>query len=200
MKRLLLLAALLACGNGVIAAGRASEIIDKLASGFRSMGAYSVSFDVASNDFATHGNYAVDGERYYMTLGDAEVFCDGKTRWEVDNRRREVTLSGVDAQSRNILNNPVHAFDFLGSEYTPSLAWEKEGRAAVTLTPVSMSAAATGTITVTVSTASMRPLSLAYEYDGGGVGITVGGVAPLKTPLKTFDKKNYTGYEFIDFR
>lgn len=200
MKRLLLLAALLACGNSALAVGRATEILDKLAAGFRSMGAYGVIFEVAASDFTTPGSYAVSGERYYMTLGDAEVFCDGKTRWEVDNRRREVTLSEVDTKSRNILNNPAHAFDFLGSEYTPSLVSEKDGRAVVTLTPVSKSAAATGTITVTVSTSTMRPLSLAYEYDGGRVGITVGSITPQKTPLKSFDKANYAGYEFIDFR
>lgn len=200
MKRLLLLAALLACGNSVLAAGRATEILDKLAAGFRSMGAYGVTFDVVANDFTTQGSYAVSDDRYYMTLGDAEVFCDGKTRWEVDNRRREVTLSEVDTKSRNILNNPVRAFDFLGSEYTPLLASEKDGRAVVMLTPVSKSASATGNITVTVVTATMRPVALSYEYDGEQVGITIGSITPQKTPLKSFNKANYAGYEFIDFR
>lgn len=192
---------LLALPNfGAAAAGRADEILEKLAAGFRAMGPYEVDFQVTAGEYRADGRYAVEGERYYLTLGDAEVFCDGATRCEIDNRRREITVDEVDASSRNILNNPAHAFDFLGTAYSAALAWERDGQAAVTLTPTDRQTAASGTVTVTVSTATMRPLSLAYDYDGERVTVAILRIEPLDGPLETFDKGAYAGYEFIDFR
>ena len=138
MKRLLSLLLLLSAMQSVAAvpaaadvpaAGRADAILAGVSDGFRALGAYGVSFEVRSDEYVTRGRYAVEGEGYYLVLGDAEVYCDGAVRYEVDNRRREVTVTEVDAASRNILNNPVRAFDFLGSEYTPLLVSEADGRA-----------------------------------------------------------------------
>ena len=180
--------------------GRAAEILEKLAAGFRALGAYGVAFEVSSDEYTTRGRYAVEGENYYIAVGEAEVYCDGKIRYEIDNRRREVTIDDVDTSSRNLLSNPAHAFDFIGTQYAPSLVSDAEGRAVVRLTPTSADASHAGEILVTVDTAAMRPESLRYDYDGEQVGIAVLGVAPLDTPLKAFSKGDYKGYEFIDFR
>ena len=180
--------------------GRAAESLEKLAAGFRALGAYGVTFEVSSDEYTTRGRYAVEGENYYIAVGEAEVYCDGKIRYEIDNRRREVTIDDVDTSSRNLLSNPAHAFDFIGTQYAPSLVSDAEGRAVVRLTPTSADASPAGEILVTVDTAAMRPESLRYDYDGEQVGIAVLGVAPLDTPLKAFSKGDYKGYEFIDFR
>ena len=180
--------------------GRAAEILENLAAGFRALGAYGVTFEVSSDEYTTRGRYAVEGENYYIAVGEAEVYCDGKIRYEIDNRRREVTIDDVDTSSRNLLSNPAHAFDFIGTQYASSLVSDAEGRAVVRLTPTSADASPAGEILVTVDTAAMRPESLRYDYDGEQVGIAVLGVAPLDTPLKAFSKGDYKGYEFIDFR
>lgn len=200
MKRLLLFVVLLACVGPVAAGNRASEILERLAAGFRAMKGYEVAFEVEAGESRIGGSYAVEGQGYFLTLGDAEVFCDGSVRYEVDNARREVTIVGVDTTSRNILNNPVRAFDFLGSEYVPELLSEADGRAVVRLTPAAGNNSPAGTVTVTVSTATMRPEVLDYDYEGERVRITIGRVAPLGEPLRTFDRKGCEGYEFIDFR
>ena len=142
------------------AADRAAGILAGVRDGFRALGAYGVSFEVRSDEYVTRGRYAVEGEGYYLVLGDAEVYCDGAVRYEVDNRRREVTIDVVDTDSRNILNNPVHAFDFLGSEYAASLAGEQEGHAVVRLTPAPGNTSSAGNIVLTVDTAAMRPVSV----------------------------------------
>ena len=180
--------------------GRAAEILENLAAGVRARGAYGVTFEVSSDEYTTRGRYAVEGENYYIAVGEAEVYCDGKIRYEIDNRRREVTIDDVDTSSRNLLSNPAHAFDFIGTQYAPSLVSDANGRAVVRLTPTSADASPAGEILVTVDTAAMRPESLRYDYDGEQVGIAVLGVAPLDTPLKAFSKGDYKGYEFIDFR
>ncbi len=192
--------ALVAGIQAVSAAGRATEILEKLAAEFRAMPGYSVNFEVASGDYKSRGSYVVEGRNYYLALADAEVFADSVIRYEIDNRRREVTVTEVDAASRNILNNPVRAFDFLGSEYVPTLVSEAGGRAVVRLTPAAGNDAPAGNVTVTVDTATMRPLSLSYDYDGEQVQVSVLGIAPLAGHVRVFDKNAYAGYEFIDFR
>lgn len=199
MKRWLLLAVLL-CGTVRAAENRAGEILERLAAGFRAMKGYEVTFEVEAGEYRTAGSYAVEGQGYFLTLGDAEVFCDGTVRYEVDNARREVTIVGVDTASRNILNNPVKAFDFLDSEYDPELLSEAAGRAVVRLTPTAGNSSPAGVITVTVSTATMRPEVLDYDYDGERVQVGILGIAPLAGHVRLFDKNAYAGYEFIDFR
>ena len=159
--------AVLFCGilQGNAAQPRATEILERLAAGFREMDGYGVKFGVVSGDYEARGSYVVEGDSYYLVLGDAEVFADGAVRREVDNRRREVTVTEVDTASRNILNNPVRAFDFLGSEYTPSLVSEADDRAVVRLTPAAGNDSPAGDVTLTVDTATMRPRSLSYDYD-----------------------------------
>lgn len=164
------------------------------------MPGYSVDFEVVAGDYNNRGSYVVEGRNYYLALADAEVFADSVIRYEIDNRRREVTVTEVDAASRNILNNPVRAFDFLGSEYVPTLVSEAGGRAVVRLTPAAGNDSPAGNVTVTVDTATMRPLSLSYDYDGEQVQVSVLGVAPLAGHVRVFDRQAYAGYEFIDFR
>ena len=187
--------AVLFCGilQGNAAQPRATEILERLAAGFRAMDGYGVKFGVVSGDYEARGSYVVEGDSYYLVLGDAEVFADGAVR-------REVTVTEVDTASRNILNNPVRAFDFLGSEYTPSLVSEADGRAVVRLTPAAGNDSPAGDVTLTVDTATMRPRSLSYDYDGEQVLVNVLEVAPLAGHVRRFDRKNYADYEFIDFR
>lgn len=186
--------------QGNAAQPRATEILERLAAGFRAMDGYGVKFGVVSGDYEARGSYVVEGDSYYLVLGDAEVFADSVVRYEIDNRRREVTVTEVDAASRNILNNPVRAFDFLGSEYIPALVSEAGGRAVVRLTPAAGNDSPAGSVTVTVDTAAMRPLSLSYDYDGEQVQVGILGIAPLAGHVRLFDKNAYAGYEFIDFR
>ena len=89
MKRFLVLIALAVGIQAVSAAGRATEILEKLAAGFRAMPGYSVDFEVVAGDYNSRGSYVVEGRNYYLALADAEVFADSVIRYEIDNRRRE---------------------------------------------------------------------------------------------------------------
>lgn len=201
MKRLLGLLLAMAVGvETMSAAGRAAEILEGMAAEFRSMKGYEVEFSIEAGDYYASGSYAVRGEAYTLTLGDAEVYCDGRVRYEVDKVRREVTIVGVDTTSRNILNNPVRAFDFLGDDYRSELLSEADGKAVIRLTPAAGSGASAGEITVTVATDGMRPERLDYDFDGERIRVDVRRVAPLTAPLAAFDRSRFEGFEFIDFR
>lgn len=179
---------------------RAAALLRGLADTFRTMPSYGVAFEVLAGDYATRGRYAVEGQGYYLTLGDAEVFADAAVRYEVDNRRREISINPVDTASRNILSNPVRAFDFLGSEYTPELLWERDGLVSVRLVPAPGSDASAGAVTVTLELDPLRPITLAYDFDGELVQVRIRSVEPLAEPVKSFDRAAYPGYELIDFR
>lgn len=175
-------------------------LLAQLADGFRAMPAYSVRFEIVADDSAVRGGYSVQGGSYYLQLGDAEVYTDGATRYEVDNRRREVTIVEVDTASRNILDNPVRAFEFLDSTYRPTLLDERDGEADILLSPTGDAGAVAGAVTLTVTTSPVRPRLLAYDFDGERITVAITGISPLQTPLRRFDRASYANYEWIDFR
>ena len=76
--------AVLFCGilQGNAAQPRATEILERLAAGFRAMDGYGVKFGVVSGDYEARGSYVVEGDSYYLVLGDAEVFADGRHRYD----------------------------------------------------------------------------------------------------------------------
>lgn len=179
---------------------RAAATIEALAAEFRAKGAYEVDFEVAVGEYRTRGSYAVEGGRYHLILGDAEVYADTSVRYEIDNRRREVTINLVDTASRNILNNPVHAFDFLGSEYVPTLLSEHDGLTTLVLAPAAGNSAPVGSITLTLNTAELQPRSICYDFDGERIMVRIDRIGALRRTFKTFDRADYADYEWIDFR
>lgn len=177
---------------------RSSELLRALSSYIRSLGRYSVAFAVEVDDRSTAGRYSVEGERYHLRLAEAEVYGDGEVRYEVDHRRKEVAIDRVDAASRNILDNPTRAFDLVDDGFAPELLWEREGRAAVRLTP--KAGQALSAVTVVLDTRSMRPLSLEYDFDGERIRIVVRSIEATNEAPAMFDPTEYRTYEIIDFR
>ena len=91
------------------------------------LGRYQVKFNVLAGDLIYVGEYGVDGDSYYIKMDDVEVYSDGKLRYEVDNKRKEVSIDMVDLQSHNILDNPTRCFDFAESEYRAEIQNQKGG-------------------------------------------------------------------------
>lgn len=179
---------------------RAEELLRRLVASIKALGDYGVSFAVESGDQTVEGHYSVSGNRYSMTLGDAEVFCDGKVRYEVDHRRREVVIDRVNESSRNIVDNPTRAFDFLDAQYRASLVSEVGSCAVVRLTPAEGGALPVGSILLEVDTSAAKPRSLTYDFDGEQIVVRVSRIAAEHAALRTFDASACKGYEFIDFR
>lgn len=203
MKKLVCLLGVLsfAWPGALWAQGRAAEIVADLSAEFQALKGYEIEFEVAVGEYRGRGSYSVSGSGYHLLMGDAEVFCDGTDRFEVSHSRKEVTVAAADTASRNILDNPVHAFDFLDSEYVPSLLREQDGEAVVLLRPVSGGSGLSGDITLTVSVQSpLQPKSIVYEFDGEQVVVRILRFALSAAPPETFDRAACTGYEWIDFR
>lgn len=207
MKRLLymwLLAALMCCGVRPLGAQTEEQgriLLDRVAASFRELGDYEVRFTVFAGDDRAEGEYAVAGEAYYLKMGMAEVFCDGRLRHEVDHRRREVVINGVDPRSRNILDNPAHVFDLWAEHYRAVPEAPEGDLVRIALTPRDEADAADGgSVTLTVDCRTARPQQLAYDYDSERIVIRFDRVGKAGAPIPKFDRKAFSDYETIDFR
>jgi len=123
--------------------------------------------------FAAEGSYAVEGDRYYMRVGDAEAYSDGVSKWEVDPSKREVVVDVVVAQSRSLLGNPTRAFDFLDDAFRSELLPSEGEVRRLRLTPVDKGAAMSS-ITVDVA-ADGSPRAVSYASTASGCVSRSGG-------------------------
>ena len=198
LRWLLCLAALFS-GSALRAAGDADAraAAGRLAARFRAMPAYTVTFAVEGADFAAEGSYAVEGDRYYMRVGDAEVYGDGASKWEIDPAKREVVIDVVDTESRSLLGNPTRAFDFLDDAFRCELLPSEGGVQRLRFTPTDKGAAMSS---ITVDAAGDgSPRTVTYDLDGERIRIAIRRIEP-SAEVRRFDAARYAGYELIDFR
>ena len=205
MKKFIAFIFTLLCAANVCAQSddSAKVLIGRLSEKIRAMENYEVEFNVKSGDQTIKGYYAVSGEKYYISIGDAEVYCDGSARYEVNPQNKEVTVDAVDTKSHNILTNPTRAFDFIDGEFTFATVGSADGATTIKLTSTAENAAL-GTIFVTIDNATAQPRSLTYDVDGDQIVVEIASldemVGMVDISMFTFDKGNYRGYEIVDFR
>lgn len=205
MKRVIALIFTVLCAMNVMAQNgndNAKALIGKLSEQMRSMENYEVSFTVVSGEQKVKGYYAVSGEKYYISIDDAEVFCDGGARYEVNPANKEVTVDAVDTKSHNILTNPTRAFDFVDGDFNFEMVATNATSTTIKLTPKENNAL--GIIFVDMQREPVKPTALAYEYDGQTIKIEINSLDEMTgmvdISMFTFDKNNYRGYEIVDFR
>lgn len=162
------------------------------------LGRYTAQFEITAGEYSSAGSYTVDGDAYYIVVDGAEVYSDGKTRYEVDNGRREVNVDGVDVSSRNILDNPTRCFDFVGTDYDAEVSSEEGDEATLRLR--SRDESVEGEIYLTVETSTGRPRHIAYVLYDDRIDVAVTHLAPASEAVKRYDRKAYSDYETIDFR
>jgi len=200
MKKWILSLAALASLLPAAADNRSSELLGRLQRNLEGMEGYRVDFTVALEEGELSGYYRVRGRSYYMIAGEAEVYCDGTVRREVDPSKREVVVDLVDPSSRNILNNPTQAFSLIDGSYAHELLSEQNGVATVRLVPTSSSKAGVSRLTLEMNTKDCTPRRLIYDSDGECVTILIRNIEADRAPLPPFSMENYPGFELIDFR
>ena len=179
---------------------RGVELLKTLAEEFRKLTTYEVAFRVVADEMEVSGRYGVEGEKYALQVGDAEVYSDGVVRYEVDKGHREVVINNVEKLSHNLLDNPVHAFEFVTDEYEVSVVESRQDWAVIRLEPKAESKQSVGSIEVAMNLKSHLPQRVEYNYDGERIVVKIESVGSLSGGVAQFDKRNYKGYEMIDFR
>lgn len=162
------------------------------------LGRYQVKFNVLAGDLIYVGEYGVEGDSYYIQMDNVEVYSDGKLRYEVDNKRKEVSIDMVDLQSRNILDNPTRCFDFAESEYKVELQSDRGEELTLYLQPTAEDM--DGEIFLTIDKKSGRPKKIIYRLYDDEVEVAIDSIAASKSPIKRYNKNHYKGYDIIDFR
>ena len=198
MRKMLIFFSALMVGFFALADEGALTAMQRVARYVGSLGRYRVDFALKSGDFSAKGYYCVDGDAYYMNLGSAEIYSDGKTRYEVDHDRKEVNIDVVDLSSHNILDNPTRCFDFVGSDYNVESRAVATERVEFSLTPRKRETE--GIIRVFANVKTGAPLALQYELYDEVVMVDILSIGKSKEPVISYRASNFRGYEIIDFR
>lgn len=198
MRKMLILFSALMVGFFALADEGALTAMQRVTRYVESLGRYRVDFALKSGDFSAKGYYCVDGDAYYMNLGSAEIYSDGKTRYEVDHDRKEVNIDVVDLSSHNILDNPTRCFDFVSSDYNVASRAVATERVEFSLTPRKRETE--GIIRVFANVKTGAPLALQYELYDEVVMVDILSIDKNKEPVISYRASNFRGYEIIDFR
>lgn len=195
-KIVTILALMLMCAVHAMAQGSAAAV-GRVARYVEQLGSYDAQFDIEAEGFEASGSYAVAGDVYHIKLQQAEVFSDGKCRYEVDHERKEVNIDVVDLSSRNVLDNPTRCFDFVGEDYDVEIVDEAAER--VTLRITAREDAFEGEIYLTADLKG-KPLQLEYKLYDDIITVKVTSIASRKSKIASYSQSMFKDYDVIDFR
>ncbi len=198
MRRLLILIFALLGSWSAAAEENVWQILQRVSRFMNAEKGYEVKFSIDAEGFASKGRYCVKDDAYYIEVADAEVYSDGKVRYEVDNARQEVNIDNMDGNSRNILDNPTRCFDFVEEDYEAAIVEQDENEAVVRLKAKDNSVE--GEIILTVERKSACPKSVEYRIYDDRIYVKVEAVNHAAGAVKNFARSAYKDYEMIDFR
>ena len=198
MRRFFISLLALLFAGGVSAAEPVWLVLQRVSEYMNTKSGYEVSFSITAEDYKAEGRYCVQGASYYIDITDAEVYCDGEVRYEVDNQRREVNIDVMDYESRNILDNPTRCFDFVEADYTAEIVEQKGDDVKICLR--SKDAAVEGDIFLTVESDTGCPIDVEYVLYGDSIKVAVLDIKRHFSAVKRFNRADYKNYEIIDFR
>lgn len=173
-------------------------LLSRVAEYVAKLGSYDVGFKVSAGEYQVAGSFSVAGDAYHIKMDEAEVFSDGKLRYEIDHERCEVSIDQVDLESRNILDNPTRCFNFVGSDYAAT-ELKREGDV-VTVSLVAQDDEQEGEIRLTLNVKTGCPLEVSYLLYDDRVDVKIETIESRKTRIKSFVKADYNDYDIVDFR
>ena len=198
MRKLLILILSVFTAMTTMADERSQTVLRSVAEYVSALGAYDAEFAVTAGEYSAKGRYAVAGDTYHIKLDQAEVYSDGKVRYEVDHERKEVNIDVMDLQNRNILDNPTRCFDFVGADYA-SMVYEEMG-GEITLLLRANDTSLEGDIYLTVAKNTGRPRKIVYALYEDRIEVNITSLERRKDAVAEYDASRYKGYEIVDFR
>lgn len=198
MRKIFLIAVAVIFSGVAYAQSEVDAMLGKLDKYIDNLGPYKISFKLTSEDYTSDGYCLVSGDNYYIGVGDAEVYADGKVRYEVDGARKEINVDAVNVQSHNILDNPTRCFDFVGEDYSAEIVKREANKVEIHLSGNDI--IEEGDIYITIDKTTGKPLSILYTLYDDKAYIDIVELKSDTTPIKKFLKSAYKGFEIIDFR
>lgn len=198
MRKIFLACVAVMVATVTMADERSEAVLRRVAQYVKALGAYEAEFAVSAGEYSTMGRYVVDGDAYHIVVDRAEVYSDGRVRYEVDHERQEINVDEMDLKSRNIMDNPTRCFDFVGAEYRSE--WVSEDGRVVTLHLRSSDEAVEGDIYLTVGQVSGQPEKIVYVLYDDRIEVDVKKIESRKGGVKSFREADFRGYDIVDFR
>ena len=175
--------------------GRAEQLLSQMQTTLAAYGAYVADFSVEIEGMAMEGTMAVEGEHYWIRMGQMEACGDHQLRYEINHDRREVMLMPVEPESANLLSNPAQAFALVAGSESALLA-EQRGTAELLVMPKNEQ----GQIRLWLDAQNGLPSKIRYEQEGVGVDIQIRSIRKRSESLPHYEASRYADYEVIDFR
>ena len=147
-----------------------------------------------------YGSIKVDGDAYYLMLGNMEVYSDGKLRYEINNERKEVVEDRVNLEACDLLSNPTRAFTFVPKEFSSEVVGRADSRVVVRLMPKSEAVGIDYIeLTLEESGSKVLPVAICYDYDGDKVSIALAMADAADAKLPCWSKSAYRAYDIVSF-
>jgi outer membrane lipoprotein-sorting protein len=95
---------------------KAEKILSELSKRSKALQPFHVTFDITTIDLqdksqnTAHGELILDGKKYVLKNGDAEIYFDGKTLWNYLPDVREVNILLPDPEDNSFLAKPQQLF------------------------------------------------------------------------------------------
>lgn len=147
------------------------------------------------------GSFSMKGDKYRISLGSQEIFCDGRTVWTYMKDANEVQVTAFNPAEQSISPQKLFAGSY-EREYNYTYAGPSNAGDVISLTPKA-AGGQFSKVDLTVSKGSTIAGGTMYQKTGGKTVYTVSGFTPnpvVADNVFVFDAKNYPGVEVVDLR
>ncbi|MCU7550827.1 outer membrane lipoprotein carrier protein LolA [Chitinophagaceae bacterium LB-8] len=190
----------------------AKKILDGVSSNFKTFKSPQASFTYQVENAqgkvlsSRKGSVSMKGNKYHVTMGDLEIFSDGRTSWNYDKAANEVTVNGVDVSGSAMTPQKLFT-NFYDKDFLYKLNGENKvaGKTVqeIEMTPTDKSRPF-HKVYVLIDKAAKSIYSARFlEKNGNRYSYTITKLTPnaaLADASFIFDKKRYPGVEVVDLR
>lgn len=190
----------------------AKKILDGVSAKFKTFKAPQASFTYQVENAqgkvlsSRKGAVSMKGNKFHVTMGELEIFSDGRTSWNYDKGANEVTVNGVDVSGSGMTPQKLFT-NFYDKDFLYKLNGEKKvaGKSVqeIEMTPTDKSRPF-HKVYVLIDKATKSIYSARFLEKGGNrYSYTVTKLVPnaaLTDASFVFDKKKYPGVEVVDLR
>ena len=216
MKRIVFLAIAMICisisGIAQNNDPAAKKVLDAVSAKFKSFKSvlakftYRVQNAVGKTLSTKKGSVTMKGEKYRISFGDQEIWCDGKTVWNYDKNSNEVTVSKADVAAST---NTIQKFftNFYDKDFLYKLNGDKkEGTKTlqeIEMTPTDKTKAFHKVYVLVDKNAQTIYSTKVLETSGNKYDYTVNSMKPNVVAADStfiFDKGKYPGVEEVNLQ
>ncbi|MFI3277739.1 MAG: hypothetical protein SNH13_03860 [Rikenellaceae bacterium] len=184
------------------AESEAQEAVAAMQKSIESMGSYSATVRVRPKGAAASVSlqYSVSGDSYYMSMPRYEIYGEGSTRYEVNNKSKEIIIAKSKGLSDDMLSNPAQSLKLLWSNFNAEMISKSDKEWSVRLTPKStIEGLVIDRALLDISRVTKLPVKLIYEAGDDRAIIRFDAIKPLSSPIPRFDRSKFEEYDIFDF-